>query len=58
MSQSEWEHERAAYYEEMPADDRLEYEMWLDTLDVNDHPPEVEEESFPLDMSPSEEPPW
>jgi hypothetical protein len=57
MARNDWDLEAADYSEGIPSDDWAEYQAYLDTLDVNDAPPEVEEFSFPVDVTLSE-PPW
>jgi hypothetical protein len=58
MPRNDWDLESATYSEGIPPDDYAEYQAYLDTLDVNDHPPEVVEHSFLVNVTVSEEPPW
>ena len=58
MARNDWDLEAAEYTEGCPPDDWAEYQAYLATLDVNDHPPEVEEESFPVDVTTNDDPPW
>jgi hypothetical protein len=58
MARNDWDLEAQEYTEVCSPDDWAEYQAYLDTLDVNDVPPEVEEESFPVDVNVTDDPPW